>query len=52
MREKPEADREMKPAQHVPSRETEWKLRWTKLRPIDFEGEDQSLTEAHLAVLK
>jgi hypothetical protein len=52
MREKPEADRELKKAHDVPTRETEWKLRWTKLRPIDFEGEDQSLTQDQLAVLK
>jgi hypothetical protein len=32
------------------SKESE--LRWSSVRPIDFEGEDESLTQPQLAILK
>ncbi len=27
-------------------------IRWTDMRPVDFEGEDTSLTQEHLVALK
>lgn len=27
-------------------------IRWAQVLPVDFDGEDTSLTQAHLAVLK
>ncbi len=27
-------------------------IQWAEMRPIDFEGEDTSLTQEHLAVLR
>ena len=34
------------------ARTTDFEALWDRVQPIDFEGEDTSLTQDHLAVLK
>jgi hypothetical protein len=52
MHKAPRAERTKHEPKEADARAMAATIRWAQVLPIDFEGEDASLTQAHLAILK